>query len=64
LINLIAQVTYSVKHVVLVGNDIGRSSYGAMTVKQAFEYAYLALSYAVVPQGAYIHRPNQRYSIS
>ncbi|KAK3086063.1 hypothetical protein FSP39_012901 [Pinctada imbricata] len=32
------------------GNDIGRSSYGAMQVKQAFEYAYLVLSYSVFPQ--------------
>lgn len=25
------------------GNDIGRSSYGVMQVKQAFEYAYIVL---------------------
>lgn len=31
------------------GNDIGRSSYGALQVKQAFEYAYLMLSQAVSP---------------
>jgi len=31
------------------GNDIGRSSYGALHVKQAFEYAYLVLSRAVHP---------------
>ncbi|XP_038609266.1 terminal nucleotidyltransferase 4B [Tachyglossus aculeatus] len=31
------------------GNDVGRSSYGAMQVKQAFEYAYLVLSRAVSP---------------
>jgi non-canonical poly(A) RNA polymerase PAPD5/7 len=29
------------------GNDIGRSSYGALQVKQAFEYAYIVLSQAV-----------------
>ena len=26
------------------GNDIGRSSYGVMQVKQAFEYAYIVLA--------------------
>uniref|UniRef100_A0A1L8DWN9 polynucleotide adenylyltransferase n=1 Tax=Nyssomyia neivai TaxID=330878 RepID=A0A1L8DWN9_9DIPT len=31
------------------GNDIGRSSYGALQVKQAFEYAYIVLSQAVSP---------------
>lgn len=29
------------------GNDIGRSSYGALQVKQAFEYAYIVLMQAV-----------------
>lgn len=32
------------------GNDIGRSSYGALQVKHAFEYAYVTLSQAVSPQ--------------
>ncbi|KAK3584556.1 hypothetical protein CHS0354_030561 [Potamilus streckersoni] len=32
------------------GNDIGRSSYGAMQVKYAFEHAYLTLSNALLPQ--------------
>ncbi|XP_064610439.1 terminal nucleotidyltransferase 4B-like isoform X2 [Liolophura sinensis] len=41
------------------GNDIGRSSYGAMQVKQAFEYAYLVLSHAVAPQNAHLLRGNQ-----
>ncbi|KAL4616939.1 DNA polymerase sigma-like [Arapaima gigas] len=31
----------------LPGNDVGRSSYGAMQVKQVFEYAYIVLSHAV-----------------
>lgn len=31
------------------GNDIGRGSYGALQVKNAFEYAYLALQTAVNP---------------
>lgn len=31
------------------GNDIGRSSYGALQVKHAFEYAYVILSTAVSP---------------
>lgn len=30
------------------GNDIGRSSYGALTVKRAFEYAYMVLNQAVL----------------
>ncbi|KAL8603055.1 hypothetical protein ACOMHN_015620 [Nucella lapillus] len=36
------------------GNDIGRSSYGAIVVKQAFEYAYLVLSQAVLPTNTYL----------
>lgn len=28
-------------------NDVGRSSYGAMQVKQAFDYAYVVLSHGV-----------------
>uniref|UniRef100_A0A8C1JAZ1 Terminal nucleotidyltransferase 4A n=1 Tax=Cyprinus carpio TaxID=7962 RepID=A0A8C1JAZ1_CYPCA len=31
------------------GNDVGRSSYGAMQVKEAFDYAYVVLSHAVSP---------------
>ncbi|XP_044125448.1 terminal nucleotidyltransferase 4B isoform X1 [Bufo gargarizans] len=31
------------------GNDVGRSSYGAMQVKQAFDYAFVVLSHAVSP---------------
>ncbi|KAL0968600.1 hypothetical protein UPYG_G00269040 [Umbra pygmaea] len=31
------------------GNDVGRSSYGAMQVKQVFDYAYMVLSHAVSP---------------
>lgn len=31
------------------GNDIGRSSYGALQVKQSFEYAYIVLTQAVSP---------------
>ncbi|XP_077052521.1 terminal nucleotidyltransferase 4A isoform X4 [Siphateles boraxobius] len=33
----------------LPGNDVGRSSYGAMQVKEAFDYAYIILSHAVSP---------------
>lgn len=29
------------------GNDIGRSSYGAIQVKQAFDYGYIVLQQAV-----------------
>ena len=31
------------------GNDVGRSSYGAMHVKDVFDYAYTVLSHAVPP---------------
>ncbi|XP_013884273.1 non-canonical poly(A) RNA polymerase PAPD7 isoform X2 [Austrofundulus limnaeus] len=31
------------------GNDVGRGSYGAIQVKQAFDYAYIVLSHAVSP---------------
>lgn len=31
------------------GNDVGRGSYGAMHVKQVFDYAYTVLSHAVCP---------------
>uniref|UniRef100_A0A1A8FTQ2 Terminal nucleotidyltransferase 4A n=1 Tax=Nothobranchius korthausae TaxID=1143690 RepID=A0A1A8FTQ2_9TELE len=31
------------------GNDVGRGSYGAMQVKQVFDYAYTVLSHAVTP---------------
>ncbi len=33
----------------MLGNDVGRSSYGAMQVKEVFNYAYLVLSHAVSP---------------
>ncbi|MEQ2314170.1 Terminal nucleotidyltransferase 4A [Ameca splendens] len=33
----------------LPGNDVGRGSYGAMHVKQVFDYAYTVLSHAVMP---------------
>uniref|UniRef100_UPI00398E8CBB terminal nucleotidyltransferase 4B n=1 Tax=Pristiophorus japonicus TaxID=55135 RepID=UPI00398E8CBB len=39
------------------GNDVGRSSYGAMQVKQAFDYAYVVLSHAVSPIAK--HYPNR-----
>ncbi|XP_027023437.1 terminal nucleotidyltransferase 4B isoform X2 [Tachysurus fulvidraco] len=40
------------------GNDVGRSSYGAMQVKQAFDYAYVVLSHAVSPIAK--HYPNNK----
>lgn len=40
-------------------NDIGKGSYGALKVKQAFEYAYLTLSEAVAPQNSYLIKDNQ-----
>lgn len=33
----------------LPGNDVGRGSYGAMQVKQVFDYAYIVLGHAVSP---------------
>ncbi|XP_032379035.1 terminal nucleotidyltransferase 4B [Etheostoma spectabile] len=39
-------------------NDVGRSSYGAMQVKQAFDYAYVVLSHAVSPIAKYY--PNHK----
>lgn len=42
------------------GNDIGRSSYGALHVKQAFEYAYLMLSQAVSPLNNWANDCNKR----
>jgi len=39
-------------------NDIGKGSYGALKVKQAFEYAYLTLSEAVAPQHSYLIKDN------
>jgi len=44
----------------VAGNDIGRSSYGAMQVKQAFEYAYLTLKHALAPQMAHLLKGNHR----
>ncbi|XP_051503348.1 terminal nucleotidyltransferase 4B-like [Myxocyprinus asiaticus] len=40
------------------GNDVGRSSYGAMQVKDAFDYAYVVLSHAVSPIAKYY--PNNK----
>lgn len=42
------------------GNDIGRSSYGALQVKQAFEYAYIVLSQAVSPLNNYLNDCNRQ----
>uniref|UniRef100_A0A8C8IZ09 Terminal nucleotidyltransferase 4A n=1 Tax=Oncorhynchus tshawytscha TaxID=74940 RepID=A0A8C8IZ09_ONCTS len=44
------------------GNDVGRSSYGAMQVKQVFEYAFMVLSHAVSPIAKY-HLNNHGESI-
>ncbi|KAF2361044.1 PAP/25A-associated [Trinorchestia longiramus] len=41
------------------GNDIGRSSYGIMQVKQAFEYAYIVLAQAVNPLNNLLNDPNR-----
>uniref|UniRef100_S4RRL6 PAP-associated domain-containing protein n=1 Tax=Petromyzon marinus TaxID=7757 RepID=S4RRL6_PETMA len=42
---------------VVPGQDLGRSSYGAMQARQAFDYAYTVLSRAVCPQAK--HYPNR-----
>lgn len=44
--------------VCVLGNDVGRSSYGAMQVKEAFDYAYVVLSHAVSPIAK--HYPNNK----
>lgn len=42
-----------------VGNDVGRSSYGVLQVKQVFDFAYMVLSHGVSPLArAY---PNKEY---
>lgn len=45
---------------VFVGNDIGRSSYGAMQVKQAFDYAFLVMNYALAPQFMFAKKQTHR----
>lgn len=42
------------------GNDIGRSSYGALQVKTAFEYAYIVLMQAVSPLNKYLNDCNRQ----
>ncbi|XP_017347509.2 terminal nucleotidyltransferase 4A [Ictalurus punctatus] len=43
----------------LPGNDVGRSSYGALQVKRVFDYAYIVLSHAVSPLArAYPNKDN------
>ncbi|XP_066546722.1 terminal nucleotidyltransferase 4A isoform X2 [Amia ocellicauda] len=41
--------TLCIEDPLLPGNDVGRSSYGAMQVKQVFDYAYIVLGHAVSP---------------
>ena len=33
----------------LTGNDVGRSSYGILQVKQVFDFAYMVLKHGVSP---------------
>ncbi|CAH8429466.1 unnamed protein product [Dicrocoelium dendriticum] len=40
------------------GNDVGRRSYQVLLIKQAFEYAYVVLSSAVLPQYHFLHGRN------
>lgn len=45
--------------VISTGNDVGRSSYGILQVKQVFDFAYMVLSHGVSPLArAY---PNKEY---
>lgn len=46
---LIFTIVLSCLSLLHVGNDVGRGSYGAMHVKQVFDYAYTVLSHAVSP---------------
>ena len=41
------------------GNDIGRSSYGALYVKDAFDWAYFVLSQAVSPLNILVNDANK-----
>lgn len=45
------------------GNDIGRGSYGALQVKQAFEYAYVTLTQAINPHAQAILFDTNKNSI-
>lgn len=48
-----------------VGNDVGRGSYGAMHVKQVFDYAYTVLSHAVSPLArSYPNKDCERFEFS
>ncbi|XP_051999959.1 terminal nucleotidyltransferase 4A-like [Xyrauchen texanus] len=47
----------------LPGNDVGRSSYGAMQVKEVFNYAYLILSHAVSPLSRSYHNRNMESTL-
>ena len=44
-------------------NDIGKGSYGALRVKQAFEYAYINLSQAVFPQNEFLIKNANKQSL-
>ena len=39
-------------------NDIGKSSYDALKIKEAFKYAYFTLSHIVLPQNSYLLENN------
>lgn len=34
---------------IFTGNDVGRSSYGVLQVKQVFDFAYMVLNHSVSP---------------
>lgn len=47
------------------GNDIGRNSYGALYVKDAFDWAYYVLSQAVSPVNILVNDANKhRFALS
>lgn len=64
-LSLLAHHCESNHHVcvyVHIGNDVGRCSYCVLQVKQAFEYAFVVLASAVLPQYS-LHRARSDVSI-
>lgn len=45
------------------GNDIGRSSYGVLTVKQVFQNAYITLRTRLIPEDRHICEQATRFFI-
>ena len=48
-------------NIVSADNDVGRSSYGVLQVKQVFDFAYMVLSHGVSPLArAYPNKEHDR----